>query len=273
MAVQRPEIEIARAESGAELLLTLPAQTPSSPELDRVLAEIPAAYGIAAASPIFQALAHWPDFLIPAWAAWAPLIDSPAYRAALATITVPALPVDRRVPTTEDGLPGYLALQASVLPELLLLATAWYDSASGLGGAGAAVAENPPAREIRAAGLSPAGAAVETDDALSAIALAHGHPRILSPYRVVAADAPFLLAATPSLLDAIASAEYAVARQAILDAAATAAPTVGMPAVPSSDDGPRQILALFRNRMIPPLILDTALFTSMAESTRTMESP
>ncbi len=270
---QSIEVENQRANAGADLLMTLPTPAPASAELDRVMAEIPAAYGITAASPIFLALAHWPDFLVPAWDAWRPLIDTPAYRAAVATIVSPAIPVSARATPTRPELVDYLALQRSLLPELLFLASTWYRAANGLGASDAPRAERAPARAVRSPGLAAGDPTPETESALAAIAAAHGHPRVLSPYRMIAADAPFLIEATPALLEAIASPEYASARQGVLDAAANAARTLDMPAIPSSDEGPAQILALFRNRMIPPLILDTALFTSMAEPTRTTETP
>lgn len=256
------QLELDRATRGAEVLVSLPAQTPSAPDLDRVLAEIPAKYGIVAPSPIFQALANWPDFLVAAWTAWEPLIDTPAYRDALATVVAPAVPVDARVGSDDPALTDYLDLQGSMLPELLLLATAWYDSARGIG-TGSASRESTAARAVRTSALKPAAAEPRIDEALESIAAAHGHPRVLSVYRVIASDHEFLLGATPPLLAAIASPSYSAARQALLDAAATAARILDMPAVPSSDEGPLEILALFRTRMIPSLVLDTALFAAM----------
>jgi hypothetical protein len=256
------QLEFDRAARGAELLPALPTPAPDAPDLDRVLAEIPAKYGITAPSPIFQALANWPGFLVSAWTAWEPLIDTPAYRAALATVVAPAVPVGERVASSDPALAEYLALQRSMLPELLLLASAWYDSARGVG-TGSVGRESTAARAVRASALKPAAAEPRIDEALDSIRVAHGHPRILSVYRVIASDRDFLLDATPSLLAAIASPEYAAARQALLDAAAAAPRTLDMPAVPSSDEGPLEILALFRNRLIPSLVLDTALFTAM----------
>ncbi|CAN5357668.1 hypothetical protein BH10ACT7_BH10ACT7_23920 [soil metagenome] len=256
--------ELERAARGASLLVGLPAAPPADPDLHRVLAAIPKRFGVSAASPIFQALAHWPHFLVAAWDAYEPLIDTPRYREAIALVSAPTVAVAAgATAASPERVREYLDLQQSMLPELLLLATAWYGAARGLGPVDAPAATTVSERALRTTALAPGAASPELDWALGAIAAAHGHPRVLSIYRVIGGDPRFLIGATPALLDAIASPEYAVAKKDLLDAVAAAAHVLDMPAVVSTEEGPLEILALFRNTMIPPLVLDTAILARM----------
>ncbi len=238
---------------------------PTDPDAFAVLNRIPVRFGVTFLSPIFQALAVWPDFLVRAWTTYEPLIDTPRYGAALDAIRVPdelsqGLP---RISSDNTTLRDYLALQCSLLPELLLLASTWYRAGQG---EASSVAAGPtaPRRPVRSAAL-PTSADPGLDEILADLQSTHEHPRVLSVYRAIGSDAAVLRAAAPTLLARIAAPEYATATAALLDA--TNAADFGMPAIPLDDEGPLEILALFRTRMIPALILDLTILSAMLEPT------
>lgn len=261
--------EQSRAARGAELLTRLPREVPDEPGLAEALDEIPIRFGVTFLSPIFQALSHWPQFLVEAWRAYAPFVDSPRYRRAVERIAAPVamlgvpVPAVRRPPIERrDALSAYLDLQRSLLPELLLLATAWYGAGSGTPGTHATASAVLP-RPVRTAALPQAQGDPAIEAVFAELAGRHNHPRVLSVYRAIGSERGFLLAAAPALLDAIATPGYTSARHHLLDASRYAAEELAMPAVRCDDEGPLEILALFRNRMIPALILDTTLMTAM----------
>lgn len=258
-------LERSRADRGARALIEL-GEPPDTGSTAAVFAEIPNRLGAAVVPPIFKALAHWPEFLTSAWNSYAPLIDTPEYLAAREQMRVPDVLLFDATVTADDGLTAYLRLQQALLPDLLLLATAWYRSGCGLG-----------SRHLTRSGGSPRGTAVappagpaDPDERLmQQLAAAHDQPRVPSVYRAIGAWPDFLEQAAPGLLSRIESSQYQSAKGQLLADVITAADDLAMPAVDTNgDDGPLEILALFRTRMIPPLLFDTAILLSLIDTTR-----
>ncbi|TDE08249.1 hypothetical protein [Jiangella asiatica] len=266
--------EAARAERGAHALVALPAEPSDDPQVRAVLGEIPGRLGVSFVSPIFTALAHWGEFLIGAWRAYAPLMETDGYRAALDQITVP----QSLLPAADAGLAGqtddldalreHLWGQQRLLPQLLLLASAWYQSADGVDQS----RPGPPVPASRGS-VAPAPAAAGAGDAAlesvyRRVTELHGHPRVLSVYRGLGRWPEFLLGAAPVLYDRILSPAYRPAKTALAGRAMAAAETLGMPASTAvQTEGPAQILALFRTRLIPTLVLDTAVLLALVDPT------
>lgn len=252
--------DLSLASRGAALLPTLPA--PAGDATNELLARIASRLGTATPSPIFAALAVWPDFLADAWERYEPLIDTPRYRQAIERI--------QPSPALLDGLPDvagedaalreYIAMQRSLLPDLFLLASTWLRSAKGEASA-APVGEPDAPRTVRVASLTPGDPDPRVTELLEDLRRAHDQPRVLSVYRAIASRPDFFVAAAPQLLARIRSDDYAAAVDALHAQAADA--DFGMPAVAAPEHGPLEILALFRTRMIPALILDLALLEGM----------
>ncbi|GAB3977797.1 hypothetical protein GCM10029978_068620 [Actinoallomurus acanthiterrae] len=272
------------ADRGAVLLPTLPSAPDLPPEAAGVLGEVPARLGVPFVSPIFNALAAFPDFLVPAWEHSRRLIGSPAFSEAAARLTVPA----ELLPGRDDALSvagvdvdlvrRYTATFHRLVPELLLLASCLYHGLTSDAPVETGIladtpvktgplADTPP-RGVRPDAVTLAPAATPPDPELlrlyEEIRIAHGLPRTPSYYRALGRWPSFLSAVWERLGPIVREPAYAAARERLLAEAATAAAELPAPYVetPSAGDV-RAVLAVFRLRLIPPLLLDTGIVLAL----------
>ncbi|MFI7700523.1 aldehyde dehydrogenase family protein [Nonomuraea sp. NPDC049480] len=263
--------ERADAARGAVLLPALPGTPEPTPETARVLEEVPGYLGVPFVSPIFQALAGYPDYLAPAWERFKPVIGSPEFRKAAAGLGVPVGLLPRREESLADAgadLRIYTATFHRLLPELLLLASCWYRGLTVGAGAAAEPAADPGPRGIPPEALTITPDGGTPDDELARvyeeIRTLHDHPRVLSYYRAIGTRPGFLPQVWKRLEPIARSAEYSLAYQQVLAKAAAAAAGLPVPVVGTAHaDDVRAILALFRLRLIPSLLFDTAVVLAL----------
>ncbi|WP_196218092.1 halocarboxylic acid dehydrogenase DehI family protein [Streptomyces blattellae] len=268
------------AGRGAVLLPTLPAKPELTPEAAGVLEEVPGYLGVPFVSPVFLALANWPDYLVPAWNAFKPVIGSPEFAEAVARLRVPAglLPAPDPSLLTDDTdtdlIRRYTTTFHQLLPELLLLTSCWYRGLTADGSASAARpgAPGPGPRGIRpdAVNVTPDGTTPTPELArvYEEIRATHDHPRVLSFYRALGNWPGFMTGAWERLGPIACGARYAAAREEVLATAAAAAAVLPVPVIDTAAaEEARSILALFRGRLIPALLLDTAAVLALLGET------
>lgn len=257
MAEQRVEedrsVIDARVVRGARALPGLPS--PDRERLGSILDDIPRALGVTFVSPLFTALATWPEWFEDAWPRTAPQIGGREWREATGRVRALA----RAHVSTEPGdapvapeLARYLGLLDTLLPGLLVLACAWYAAPARDDEVEPAAAPGAPSLDTATA---PKGEVGPEDELLLAeLTSAHGHPRVLSVYRAIAAGGPLFGAEAPALIARAADPAHDALRTGLRDAARTGRLASGVTAPP---EGAAEILALFGARLIPDLILDT----------------
>ncbi|MEU7827955.1 hypothetical protein [Nonomuraea sp. NPDC049129] len=257
------------AARGAVLLPSLPGKPELTPETAQVIEEVPGYLGVPFVSPIFQALANYPDYLVPAWNRFKPIIGSPEFKQAAAGLGVPA----GLLPAPEESLAAgdirrYTITFHRLLPEILLLASCWYRGLTV--GAPATLALDGTTPDPGPRGVAPEAVNIVPDGTPPGEELArvyeeiravHGHPRVLSYYRAIGGFMPQVW----RRLEPIArSAEYAEAREQVLADTAAAAARLPVPVIDTAHaDEVAAILAVFRVRLIPSLLLDTAVVLAL----------
>lgn len=265
------------AARGAVLLPTLPGKPELTPEAAQVIKEVPGYLGVPFVSPIFQALANYPDYLVPAWNRFKPVIGSPEFQQAAAGLGVPAglLPApEESLLTGDTDIARYTITFHRLLPELLLLASCWYRGLTvGADPALALDGDTLPPTDPGPRGVSPEAVNLVPDGTPPGDALArvyeeiralNEHPRVLSYYRAIG-SVPGLMPQVWKRLEPIArGAEYAAAREQVLADAAAAAARLPVPVIDTAHaDDVAAILALFRLCLIPSLLLDTAVVLAL----------
>ncbi|MEU4235349.1 aldehyde dehydrogenase family protein [Nonomuraea sp. NPDC026600] len=263
------------AARGAVLLPTLPGKPELTPEAAQVIKEVPGYLGVPFVSPIFQALANYPDYLVPAWNRFKPVIGSAEFQQAAAGLGVPA----GLLPAPVESLSGtdiarYTITFHRLLPEILLLASCWYRGLTvGADPAFALDGSAPPLTGPGPRGVPPEAVNIVPDGTPPGEELArvyeeiravHDHPRVLSYYRAIGGR-PGLMPQVWKRLEPIArSAEYAAAREQVLADADAAAARLPVPVIDTAHaEDVAAILALFRLRLIPSLLLDTAVVLAL----------
>ncbi|MEU9347006.1 halocarboxylic acid dehydrogenase DehI family protein [Streptomyces sp. NPDC048278] len=261
--------ERADAERGALLLPGLPGRPEPTPATAEVLAEVPGYLGVPFVSPVFLALANWPDYLAPAWDAFKPVLGSAEFAAAAATLRIPAALLPAPDPSLSAGdadtelIRRYTATFHRLLPQLLLLTSCWYRGLTAKARAADPQAPAPGPRGIApdAVDVTPDGSAPTPELArvYEEIRTTHDLPRVLSFYRALGNWPGFLPGVWDRLAPVARGTGYAAAREALLADAAAAAAGLPVPVIDTAAaEEARAILALFRTRLIPVLFLDTA---------------
>ncbi|MCA2221712.1 halocarboxylic acid dehydrogenase DehI family protein [Nonomuraea aurantiaca] len=264
------------AARGAVLLPSLPGKPEPTPETAQVIEEVPGYLGVPFVSPIFQALANYPDYLVPAWHRFKPVIGSPEFKQAAAGLGVPAglLPAPEESLAAGDDIRRYTITFHRLLPEILLLASCWYrgltvgaPAALALDGTAPAPADpgprgvSPEAVNIVPDGTPPGDELARVYEEIRAV---HDHPRVLSYYRAIGGRPGFMPQVWRRLEPIARGAEYAAAREQVLADAAAAAARLPVPVIDTAHaDEVAAILAVFRVRLIPSLLLDTAVVLAL----------
>ncbi|MEV0147175.1 MULTISPECIES: halocarboxylic acid dehydrogenase DehI family protein [unclassified Nonomuraea] len=271
--------ERADAARGAVLLPSLPAKPELSGEAARVIGEVPGYLGVPFVSPVFQALANYPGYLVPAWDRFKPVIGSPEFRRAAAGLGVPVGllpgpdPALLAADADLDRVRRYTVTFHRLLPELLLLASCWYrgitvGAPASLALDGRTPVEGPGPRGVPSEAISIAPDASEPGADLARayqeIRALHDHPRVLSYYRALGTWPGLMLGVWERLGPLARGDAYAAARDQVLARAAAAAATLPVPVIETEDaEEVAAVLALFRTRLIPALLLDTAVVLAL----------
>lgn len=270
-------------EKGAALLPGL-GPLPGDDGVARVLKAIPAALGVPAASPIFSVVGHYPAFLVEVWRRTAPVLVTEWFEAAADAVRgelpVAIMPGRTALSTLEDDdrdrLRAYVDTQHWLLPKLLLIATGWHRALAGHAAAALAESSDPAVSSaVHPDAIAIDGAAPpELETVFRGLTAAHRHPRVLSPYRVLGMW-PEVLALMWSHTEAMANtAPHLRARQRLLATAAEHAHMVGGVSLDDAlalglsgqqVDDLRALLALFRYRLIPPLLVDIAVVKALID--------
>ncbi|HEX6143990.1 MAG TPA: halocarboxylic acid dehydrogenase DehI family protein [Geminicoccaceae bacterium] len=286
-------------ERGMALIPTLDEVMKESadPATLRIYDEIEAALRVPFVNFVFRVLANRPAFFHPAWARLAPIARSRGFEAAAARVRERAA-LEADVATVDLGPAGgdleriraYSRTIHHVVPKLLLSVTAFDLDAAGEGVPDAATGNGTDFADLDAMppGMVEGAVAIPMVDPAVAegkvaalfrdIQATHGHPGVATYYRA--------LAQWPELLDGLWQAVRPLVggpvlqdrRRIVLDLAAeemralrAAARAAGLldgdpPVLPADQKAEiRAILAVFRFRIIPDLVLIVPLMRRLLE--------
>lgn len=242
---------------------------------------------------IFRSLANYPDYFEAAWGHLAPVLRTRAFEQAADELRARALlePVpdasgaDWETLGDMDQIRPFSDSIHYVLPKLLLIATAFDEDVLGVkpeeryrGGIGG----GNPAAEIplgvaegtkQVQMVDPKRATGQVKELFEDIRARHGHPGVASYYRSLGQWPDFLQAAWKRIEPCVGSPAYEERKRVLINHAQAA--VHGLPSV--ALDRPIQgrgvtlekmeeinaILAVFRFKLIPDLLLDVALIQAM----------
>ncbi|WP_111747172.1 halocarboxylic acid dehydrogenase DehI family protein [Salinisphaera orenii] len=234
---------------------------------------------------IFRTLANFPDYFKPAWTGLAPLLRRQECERAAARLQAAAADGVAVTPLAEDTLAAgdrtavvaFTDAIHYVLPKLLLIATALDLQATG------EFAVNSMPRDDRdplipygvaeGAGrlalVDPAGAVSHVQALFADIQACHGHPGVASYYRGLGHYPEFLAAAWPVVRRQVDSESYRQRKHSVLALAESTAGhelvhRLSQPVAPAPESV-GAILAVFRYRLIPDLLLDVTRIKAMLD--------
>lgn len=263
--------EPAEVDRGAELVARL-GPPPDDERARSVLADIPAALGVPFVSPIFSTLAHYPSYLASVWRVTSPALGGDRFEQAAghvrAQVPLELLPPHQALAPSHDlqAVAAYVDTLHWLLPKVLLVAAAWHRRLTE---------SLPPAQPVVAPprGIHPAASALgpttANDDRVAEIYRqlqdAHRQPRVLSVYRALSLHPELLAATWAHMQPLVGTPAHDAALAGVLQAAGERTADVpgldrGQARAAGLDDARIEevsaLLALYRFRMIPPLLLD-----------------
>lgn len=237
---------------------------------------------------IFRTLANFTEYLVPAWRALSPHLRRVDCERAgqrlrgLAAIEIAVGPLPKDLLSSEDrnAVVAFTDAIHYVLPKLLLTVTAFDMQASGdfifkpvSTSGGAALI---PYGVAQGAGklplLDPADADARVCSLFEDIQQLHGHPGVASFYRGLGQYPEFLDQAWQAVRRQVDTDRYRQRKQAVLALAETIVDgELGCPApapMVATPDAVRNILAVFRYRLIPDLLLDVTLIKATLDGSQ-----
>lgn len=278
------------AQRGMQLVARLPDVMPDrvSERIKKIYQDVQDTLRVPVVNLIFRSLANYPDYLERAWQRLRPVLRTQAFERAADRLRAEALlePVPdtagvRWEATGElDRIRAFNDTIHYVLPKLLLIATALDELDFGTGADGSSEAPTADAREI------PAGAAegttkvemVEPEQAdervralFESVRKRHEHPLVSSYYRGLGNWPDFLDAAWERVGPLVHSEPYDARRDALVRSAHAAVRELpfGGTTAAGLDEAQRaevrDILAGFRTRFIPEMLLDAALIKALID--------
>jgi hypothetical protein len=276
-----------RLAQGMQLIPDLPdlGKDQVSEDMRLVYDDIECTLRVPFVNFIFRTLANFPAYFTPAWKGLAPLLRRQACERAAARLRavasngVAVTPIAKDTIATDDhaAIVAFTDAIHYVLPKLLLIASALDMQATG------EFAVNSIANENRAtlipyaiAGgtgqlslVDPADAEPPVQALFADIQACHGHPGVASYYRGLGHYPEFLATTWPAVRRHVGSESYLHRKQSVLALAETTAGRelvhrLSQPVSPASDSV-RAILAVFRYRLIPDLLLDVTLIKVMLD--------
>lgn len=286
-------------ERGMALIPTLGEvmREDADPATGRIYDEIEAALRVPFVNFVFRVLANRPAFFHPAWARLAPIARSRAFEATAdrlrerATLDADPGAVDL-APAGQDleRIRAYSRTIHYVVPKLLLCATAFdldaageeaTDAATGSGTDFADLDALPPGMVEGATAIpmvDPAAAEGRLAALFQDIQATHGHPGVATYYRALAQWPELLDGLWQAVRPVVGSPAFEAGRRIVLDVAAeemralrAAARAGGLldanpPLLPADQKAEiRAILAVFRFRIIPDLLLVVPLMGRLLE--------
>lgn len=264
----------------------------ADPRLRRVYQETQHTLRVPFVNFIFRVLANYEDYLVPEWdrlRPWARTVQfertADAIRAAALLDPAPAFGGSWPAPDDLRRIAAFTASIHYVLPKLLLLATAMDEAldprqaGTGLGSAsetlnGSDLPEGVAAGTLAVPMVSPEQADPALRGLFDRIKERHGHPGVATYYRSLGHWPDFLRAVWEGIEPLVGTQAYQVKKQAVLERALQAVMAMpprdgrdahlpSMSAELSSDL--RAVLAVFRFRVIPDLLIDVTLVRAMLD--------
>lgn len=249
-------------------------------EISRVYDETRQTLRVPFVNFVFRILARYPDYLVPAWDGLRPwararLFESEADR--LRAAAAPGADVAGADWAALGDLQQIRAFTDSIhyaLPKLLLLATAMdegLEQSAGPGDESQTAGEEIPsgiaAGTLALPMISPDEAAPDIREIFEKITTRHGHPGVATYYRSLAQWPDFLKAAWARIEPSLGTVEREARKGMVLHQALEAATQAKakLPRAPEAKDELRAMLAVFRFRVIPDLLLDVALVKTMID--------
>lgn len=238
---------------------------------------------------IFRTLANDPDYFEPAWRGIAPVLRMHAFEGAADDLRAQALlePVPEAFGAELEGMADLDRLRAFndsihyVLPKLLLIVSAL--DAAGFGQASDGTSRKPPEDSsaqiplgiaegtAKVGMIDPAQAGGALEDLFERIKTRHGHPLVSSYYRGLANWPDFLEAGWRRIEPLVGSDAYETRKRLLVDQARSASrdlPDGGAPAADADvnrTEEIRALLAAFRFKFIPEMLIDVALIKAMLD--------
>lgn len=277
-------------DCGMQLIPRLPEvmEDEAEEEIRSVYEDVRATLRVPFVNFIFRVLANYPGYLVPVWRDWSPLFRTLAFerradelRAKALLEPVPGTPPDDLVAPEElKKIRDFTDTIHYVLPKLLLVATVFDEALEGslrpgneasggwLGQIAPGVAEGtssvPMVPTDRATG--------ELREVFEDIRDRHCHPGVASYYRSLGNWPDFLRTVWETISPVVGSSDYEERKRELVERASAA--VRGLPAPPveppvSSEEAAdlRRLLAVFRFRIIPDLLMDVSLIKAMLEGT------
>ncbi len=281
-------------ERGMELAAHLPEIMPdqASERIRPVYEELQQVLRVPFVNLIFRSLANYPEYLVPAWQGLAPALRTQAFERAADTLRSQALlePLPDAAGVQWDDLGDMDRIRPFndtilyVLPKLLLIATALDQEVRGdLPGRSSADndAEIPlgvaPGTE-KLSMVDPDTASGRVHALFESVKERHGHPLVSSYYRVLGNWPNFLDAVWQRIEARVGSEAHEQRRDALIAQATAALAGMSAPAPDMSmlrDEQQaevRAILAAFRRRFVPEMLIDVAWIEAMIDGEESVRS-
>lgn len=283
---------------GMHLAATLPEVMPDQADLRiaPIYEDIQRTLRVPVVNLIFRTLANYPDFLRQAWAQLAPVGRMPAFEKAADEIRAAAL-LESAGETTGvewerlgdlDTIRAFNDTIHYVLPKLLLIATAFDEMAfraqSRERGGGRALEDTSGIAPGVAHGttkvemVDPEKAATRVRELFESIKERHGHPLVSSYYRGLGNWPDFLEAIWERTKPLVGSSAYEARKEQLIRDARGAVrdlPIAGSPPTGANDqqrEEIRDILAAFRLKFIPEMLIDASLTKAMIDGSEAARS-
>lgn len=231
---------------------------------------------------IFRTLANYPDYLVPAWRQIRPIVISPAFEQSADGLRARAL-LALGDDTRGEDWSAYEGVDAVrpftdgihyVLPKLLLVATL-FDVGIGRpapwsdGGAGPEDATIPlgVADGMKRIGMvDPQDAADPLRRLFEDIQSRHGHPGVATYYRALGHWPDLLEALWAQVMPVVGTDAYESLKRSLIEDARDRATQAGWEERVGQPDAPDEVadvLAVFRLRLIPDLLIDVTLIKAL----------
>lgn len=273
-------------ERGMHLAATLPDIMPqqANERIKPIYDDIQQVLRVPIVNLIFRSLANYPDYLQSAWQQIRPLAGSRTFEQAadelrsLALLTPSLeLPSQTSIPSDAERLRSFNDTIHYVLPKLLLIATAL--SKTPLEQAAKKPASTPSIDLTSvASGIAEGTGKVEMIDPSQAdervralfesVKERHSHPLVSSYFRGLANWPDFLESAWSAIEPHIGGTEYEHRKHALIARAQLLSrnwPAVIVQIEPAAQMNIKAILAAFRLKFIPEMLMDAALIKSLLD--------
>lgn len=281
-----------RIQKGLQLAASLPDITPeqASSQLKGIYDDIQQRLRVPMVNLIFRTLANYPDYLEHLWKHFSSVLLSNSFeqeadglreKALLEQVLDMAEDQRLQLPQDAETLRAFNDTIFYVLPKLLLITTAFYEASFRTvperRGRGAAPTAGPDLEPGIASGttkaplVDPEKASESVKALLRAIQEKHGHPMVSTYYRGLANWPGVLEQAWTTLGPLVGSSEYENLKGFLVDQAHNALrrlpftqpATIPMPEAEAEDI--QAILAAFRYKFIPEMLIDAALIKALLD--------